>query len=141
MPVDIRLATVVDADPIIALWDRCGLIRLPNDPHEDLALATAGPNSTVFVAFREQDGRIVGTIMVGHDGHRGNLYYLAVEPEARFGGLGRRLIVAAENWLRTFGIRKVHLLVLSDNLCVTPFYHKAGYLDAPATLFRKWLVS
>jgi GNAT superfamily N-acetyltransferase len=79
--------------------------------------------------------------MVGHDGHRGNLYYLAVEPEVRFSGLGRRLILAAENWLRTFGIRKVHLLVLSDNMCVAPFYHKAGHFEAPATLFRKWLAS
>jgi GNAT superfamily N-acetyltransferase len=99
----------------------------------------AGLNSTVFVAL--QGGQIGGTIMVGHDGHRGNLYYLAVEPELRLRGVGRRLILAAEDWLRRFGIRKVHLLVLSDNTSVSCFYHTMGYFEAPAALFRKWLTS
>jgi ribosomal protein S18 acetylase RimI-like enzyme len=109
-----------------------------NDPREDLEFALAVPASIVFVAVDEA-GRIAGTIMAGHDGHRGNLYYIAVDPSFRRRGIGSRLVAAAESWLQEAGIRKIHLLVLSDNLAVKPFYDKLGYGEAPAILLRKWL--
>jgi ribosomal protein S18 acetylase RimI-like enzyme len=109
-----------------------------NDPREDLEFALAGPSSTVLVAV-DEGGRIVGTIMAGHDGHRGNLYYVAVDPDVRLQGIGRELMAAAEHWLRQANVRKIHLLVLSDNIAVKPFYDKIGYAEGAAVLLRKWL--
>ena len=67
-------------DDAVALWRETGLTRPWNDPYADLARALAGPTSTVLGA-QDADGCLVGTVMVGHDGHRGWVYYLAVRPD------------------------------------------------------------
>jgi len=72
----------------IKLWHDCGLTRPWNDPKADLRKAMAGSSSTVLAAV-EDGGSLVATAMVGHDGHRGWVYYLAVEAAARSRGLGR----------------------------------------------------
>ena len=54
---------------------------------------------------------IVATAMVGHDGHRGWVYYVAVDPDSQGKGLGRAIMKAAEDWLRAAGIAKLQLLV------------------------------
>ena len=77
-----------DTDALVALWDAAGLLRPWNDPRADIALARRGPHSTILVA--RQDGAIAGSVMVGHDGHRGWIYYLAVAPRlARRGATAR----------------------------------------------------
>ena len=58
-----------DIAAVTALWERCGLIRPWNDPVADIALARRGDNAAVLIG-READ-RIVASLMVGHDGHRG----------------------------------------------------------------------
>ena len=73
--------------------------------------------------------RLVGACMVGHDGHRGAIYYLGVDPEARRHGLGRRLVAAAEDWVRTRGIPKINLLVRKENAGVLAFYEALGWRD------------
>jgi len=82
----------------IDLWQQAGLTRPWNDPLSDLRRALAGPASTVLAGV--QDGTLVATVMVGHDGHRGWVYYLAVAARARGRGHGRALMRAAEEWLR-----------------------------------------
>ena len=57
-----------------------GLTRPWNDPNADIALALATPSSTVLAG--RIDGRLVATAMVGSDGHRGWVYYLAVARRA-----------------------------------------------------------
>jgi len=74
-------ATDSDVDAIVALWTRCGLTRPWNDPRADIALARRGDNAALL-AGRDQ-GETVAAVMVGHDGHRGWFYYLAVDPAAR----------------------------------------------------------
>lgn len=76
-----------DVDATIALWERCGLTRPWNDPYKDIAFARGKPNSDVLVA--ERDGKIIASAMVGHDGHRGGLYYVSVDPDHQNQGLGR----------------------------------------------------
>ncbi|MCA1823509.1 MAG: GNAT family N-acetyltransferase, partial [Frankia sp.] len=80
----------------IALWDAAGLARPWNPPAADLALAMRGPSSTVLAALEGE--RLLGTAMVGHDGHRGWVYYLAVAEERRREGTGTALMRACENW-------------------------------------------
>ena len=65
--------------------------------------------------------------MVGHDGHRGWVYYLAVADEAQGRGLGRELMVAAEAWLVDRGIPKIQFMVRTDNAAVIEFYDHLGY--------------
>jgi ribosomal protein S18 acetylase RimI-like enzyme len=65
--------------------------------------------------------------MVGHDGHRGWVYYLAVADAARGEGLGRELMVAAEAWLVERDIPKIQFMVRNDNTAVLEFYDHLGY--------------
>lgn len=96
-----------------------------------------GPSSTVLGGF---DGEhLVGTVMVGHDGHRGWVYYLAVGTTQRGNGLGRQLMASAEHWLREQGAVKVQLMIRSTNEAVLGFYQHLGYEDAEVQVRSKWL--
>ena len=132
-------ALIEDADvaAVIALWQRCGLTRPWNDPAADIALARRGPNSTVLIG--RDGGAIVATAMVGHDGHRGWVYYVAVDPDRRASGHGRAIMTAAEEWLRQAGIPKLQLLVRRDNAKAGAFYQSIGYEEAETIVFAKWI--
>lgn len=114
-----------DVAAVVALWEVCGLTRPWNDPYKDISFARAGSTSTVLLG--EIGGRIVASAMVGHDGHRGMLYYAGVDPFLRGQGLGQALVKAAEAWLAAHGVWKVALLVRTDNAETRGFYEKLGY--------------
>lgn len=135
----LAVADIRDADvaTVIALWQACGLTRPWNDPASDIALARRGPNSTVLIG-REGDA-IVATAMVGHDGHRGWVYYVAADPTLRGKGYGRAIMKAAEDWLSAAGIPKLQLLVRRENAGVAAFYQSVGYEEAQTIVFAKWL--
>ncbi|MDP3692712.1 GNAT family acetyltransferase [Bradyrhizobium sp.] len=139
-PVAARaIAPIGDADTagVISLWQRCGLTRPWNDPAADIALARKGANATVLVG-RDGDA-IVATAMVGHDGHRGWVYYVATDPEHRGKGHGRAIMDAAEDWLRLAGIEKLQLMVRPDNAGVQAFYQSIGYGEQQRIIYAKWL--
>ena len=126
-----------DVTKVIALWQACGLTRPWNDPASDIALARRRPNSTVLVG--RDGGAIVATVMVGHDGHRGWVYYVATDPDRRAKGFGRAIMNAAEDWLRAASIAKLQLLVRRDNAKAGAFYQSIGYAEAQTIVFAKWL--
>ena len=135
----LSIAPIGDADvaDVIALWQACGLTRPWNDPAADIALARRGPNSTVLIG---RDGStIVATAMIGHDGHRGWVYYVAVDPDRRGQGHGRAIMKAVEDWLRAADIPKLQLLVRRDNAKAGAFYQSIGYEEAETIVFAKWL--
>src|SRR5437667_9361971 len=117
-----------DVVSVVALWQRCGLTRPWNDPAADIALARRGPNSTVLTG--RDGGAIAATAMVGHDGHRGWVYYVAVDPDRRANGHGRAIMNAAEEWLRQAGIPTLQLLVRRDTAKAGAFYQSIGYEEA-----------
>ena len=84
-------------------------------------------------------GRVVGSVMVGHDGHRGWLYYVAADPGARSRGIGRQVVRAAEAWLREKGVRKAQLLVRRSNAGVTAFYGRLGFEESDVVVMQRWL--
>lgn len=135
----LAIAPITDADvaAVVALWRRCGLTRPWNDPAADIALARSGANATVLVG-REGDS-IVASALVGHDGHRGWVYYVAVDPDHRQKHYGRIIMDAAEGWLRERKIEKLMLLVRSDNTTVKAFYELLGYDEQERIVFAKWL--
>ena len=135
----LAIAEIADADVagVIALWQACDLTRPWNDPAADIALARRGPNSTILIG-RDGDA-IVATVMVGHDGHRGWVYYVATDPDRRAKGYGRAIMTAAEDWLRATGVAKLQLLVRRENARAGAFYQSIGYAEAQTIVFAKWL--
>ena len=121
----------------VALWQQTGLTRPWNDPDADLRRAMAGTASTVLAAVDRE--ALLGTAMVGHDGHRAWVYYLAVTPTKQGSGLGRRLMRACEEWARTWGVPKLQLMVRADNCAAVAFYQRLGYLDAQVTVLGRRL--
>jgi ribosomal protein S18 acetylase RimI-like enzyme len=91
----------------------------------DIRRALTGPASTVLAGT--EDGSVVATAMVGHDGHRGWVYYLAVVKEARGRGLGRAIMQACQEWLRERGVPKLNIMVRGDNIEARGFYEKLDY--------------
>ncbi|MHA1599906.1 MAG: GNAT family acetyltransferase [Alphaproteobacteria bacterium] len=138
---DLRIRTYRDGDrkALIDLWDRCGLLVSYNDPVRDIALWQASNNAEIFVG--ELDGGIVASVCVGHDGHRGNPYYVAVDPTAQKGGLGRRMMRHAEEWLARLGIPKMNIMVRKGNERVHAFYHAIGYKETPRAVYGRWLTT
>jgi ribosomal protein S18 acetylase RimI-like enzyme len=135
----LTIAPIADADvaAVIALWQRCGLTRPWNDPAADIALARKGMNAAMLVG---RDGRgIAASVLVGHDGHRGWVYYVAVDPDDRHKGYGRVIMDAAEEWLRVRGIEKLQLMVRPDNSQVQAFYQSLGYFEQERIVYAKWL--
>jgi ribosomal protein S18 acetylase RimI-like enzyme len=137
MAFSVADATSGDIDAIVALWQRCDLTRPWNDPRTDIALALAGDNAALLAGHDQ--GEIVAAIMVGHDGHRGWFYYLAVDPARQRRGHGRVMVQAAEQWLAARGIVKAMLMIRPDNDKVRAFYETLGYFDQPRTVLAKWL--
>ena len=136
--VMIRSAVPDDELALVALWHACGLVASYNDPAADFRFARAGSASDVLVAV-DETGQVSGSIMVGHDGHRGWVYYVASAPGMRGSGIGRELIQAAEVWLRERGIGKLQLLVRETNTQVVSFYEHLGFEVSPRIIMSKWL--
>lgn len=138
MTMTIRDALPADEQAVVALWQACGLVASYNDPGADFRFAVAGPGSTVLVA-EGAEGAIVASVMVGHDGHRGWLYYVSATSDRRGEGLGSAVVSAGEQWLRDRGVPKVQLMVRDTNAAVLPFYERLGYEDSPRIIMSKWL--
>ena len=139
MSAELHIRTIEDGDveEVVAIWREADLLRPWNDPRHDLAFARRNANSTVLVASRH--GKLVGTVMVGHDGHRGWVYYVASDTTLRGQGVGRSIMHAAEHWLANQGVWKVQLLVRSTNQGAKGFYEKLGYVDTQSICFQKVL--
>jgi len=117
-------ADVTDIEAVVALWEACGLTRPWNDPRADFRIAIEGATSAVLVV---RDGEaIIASAMVGFDGHRGWLYYLAVVPDQQRSGLGREMMERAEAWMRGQGAPKLQLMVRDDNAAALGFYEALG---------------
>jgi ribosomal protein S18 acetylase RimI-like enzyme len=123
-------------DEAVALWHETGLTRPWNDPAADLRRAVEGCSSTVLCSF---DGELQGTALVGHDGHRGWVYYLAVRPGLQRRGIGRSLMLECEEWLRARGVPKLQLMVRQTNPAALGFYERLGYVDAETVVLGRFL--
>jgi ribosomal protein S18 acetylase RimI-like enzyme len=130
MHLHIRSALAGDEAATAALWRACGLVSGSKDPVADFRFATAGTESDVLLGI-DAPGLIRGAVMVGHDGHRGWLYYVAADPAMRGTGIGRKMVEAALHWLRERGLDRAQLLVLDTNKDVLAFYQHLGFEVKP----------
>jgi ribosomal protein S18 acetylase RimI-like enzyme len=114
-----------DREALVRLWSLCGLIRPWNDPYRDIdrKLTWDAPNLVVL----EDAGELIGSVMVGYEGHRGWVNYLAVHPRHQRQGVGRLLMDEAERRLRELGCAKVNLQIRTSNQAAAQFYRRIGY--------------
>ena len=127
-----------DEEQVIALWRACGLLQSVNDPRRDIRRKLAVDRALFLVA--DDPGHVIGTVMAGYEGHRGWINYLGVAPEWQRGGVGRRLMAAAEALLRARGCAKINLQVRSGNQVVVAFYERLGFTIDPVLSLGKRLV-
>jgi ribosomal protein S18 acetylase RimI-like enzyme len=122
----IRPYADADEAAVLALWRE---VFEYNQPHNDGATAIRkkqqhGDGLFYVATYR---GKIVGTVMLGWDGHRGWIYSLAVSPHYRGRGIGTSLMKHAEKTLRDLGAPKINLQVVETNRGVVKFYEKLGF--------------
>ncbi|NEU14193.1 GNAT family acetyltransferase [Methylobacterium sp. BTF04] len=137
-PLTIRSFGEDDRAAVKALWQVCGLTVPYNDPDADIHRAAGQPNSDILLGV-SPDGRVGATVMVGHDGHRGWLYYVAVDPALRGQGHGRAIVAAGEAWLRARHVPKAQLLIRETNTGVRDFYAGLGWAAIPRIVMERWL--
>ena len=136
--MELRPYAAADESAVVELWRRCELTRPWNDPHKDIQRKLTTQPELFLVG--ESSGRIVATIMAGYDGHRGWVNYLAVAPEHRAKGHGRRLMRHIEECLTAIGCPKLNIQVRSSNAAVVAFYRKIGYSIDDAVSLGKRLI-
>ena len=134
----IRAYQSADEAAIVALWKECGLTRPWNDPHRDIARKLTEQPELFLVGTLGNE--IVASAMVGFDGHRGWVYYLAVAERHRKRSFGRVLMQEAERLLIERGCPKLNLLVRSSNAGVIEFYRRLGYVRDEAVSLGKRLI-
>jgi len=137
LTVEIGDLVETEIEAAVALWRTCGLTRPWNDPHADVRLALKAQDATILAG--RLDGVLTATAMVGFDGHRGWIYYLAVDPGRRKEGLGAAMMRASEDWLRRVGAPKIQLMVRTDNIAAHRFYEAIGYERQAVTVFGRRL--
>lgn len=134
-----RFQPVTDTDipSLVALWDAADLSRPWNPVETDIAALRAHPEAEILVL---RDGtRVIASVAVGHDGHRGWAYYVATDPANRGQGHGRAAMAAAEEWARAHGVVKLMLMVRDTNDAVMGFYEGLQYSDAGVRVMQKWI--
>jgi ribosomal protein S18 acetylase RimI-like enzyme len=114
-------------DGVVELWRKCGLVVPQNDPVVDIQKKVDFQPELFFVAL--VDGNVIGSIMVGYEGHRGWISYLAVLPCYQKQGYGRKLVEKSIGELEKLGCLKVNLQVRKTNLSVIDFYKHLGFKD------------
>lgn len=127
-----------DTDAVIHLWEKCGLTRSWNDPHKDIERKLTVQPELFLVALA--GARIVGTVMIGYDGHRGWVNYLAVDPDTRHRGIGRDLMRRAEEELLALGCPKLNVQVRGSNEEALGFYRALGYAADDVVSLGKRLI-
>ncbi|HZQ99794.1 MAG TPA: GNAT family N-acetyltransferase [Chloroflexota bacterium] len=121
----IRRAVAADAGALLVLWRAAEATPSPTDDAAALRRLLAEPAAAVLVA--ERGGELVGSLIAGFDGWRGNLYRLATHPVHRRRGVARALVAEAEAWLRARGARRVTALVERDHAWAAAFWAAVGY--------------
>ena len=123
----LRVMTIDDYDQVYALWKTnkgCG-IRSVDDSREGIRRFLKRNPSTSVVA--EEDGKIVGAILCGHDGRRGCLYHVCVDPAYRMRGIGKSMVVFAMEALKKEEINKVSLIAFTKNDIGNAFWKEIGW--------------
>ena len=136
--MEISAFSIVDTDAVIKLWQSCELVRPWNDPQKDIDRNMTDRNGVFWVG--RVDGEVMASIMIGYDGHRGSINYLAIDPAFKGQGYGRQLMREAETFLISIGCPKISFCVRRDNEPVVQFYDALDYKPDDVFFFGKRLI-
>jgi ribosomal protein S18 acetylase RimI-like enzyme len=123
--MEIRSFQPSDECAVILLWEACDLLRPWNDPEKDIRRKLQVQPEMFLVGVSSEE--LVATAMVGYEGHRGWVNYLAVAPEHQGKGFGRAMMTEAEKLLNEAGCPKVNVQVRGTNTAAIGFYERIGY--------------
>ena len=138
--MDTRVFTPADTETVVQLWSDCGLTRPWNDPHKDIARKLS-VSPELFLIGTDAQGLLMATVMVGYDGHRGWINYLAVHPSHQRQGHASQLMQQAEQLLTERGCPKLNLQVRAGNEVVIALYESLGYTDDKTVSMGKRLIA
>jgi N-acetylglutamate synthase len=131
--IEIREFSINDYDAAIELWQRVeGLEIAEGDDREGVARFLARNPGLSRVATN--GSAIVGVALCGHDGRRGHIYHLAVDPAYQGRGLGKRLLDESLADLRRTGVKRVIIMVADDNPSGRQFWCRCGWEDIPGAI-------
>ena len=131
--IDTREFSISDYDRALQVWQRVeGLEIAEGDDREGVAQFLARNSGLSRVAVDES--AIVGVALCGHDGRRGHIYHLAVDPAYQGRGLGKRLLDECLDGLRRAGIQRVIILVADDNQRGAEFWKRCGWEEIPGAV-------
>jgi ribosomal protein S18 acetylase RimI-like enzyme len=124
--VTIRRCRSGDVEAVLHLWSgaRSSHASTPDRKEHVESLLAEGPAALLAA---EMDGQVVGAVIAGWDGWRGNIYRLAIHQDYRRRGIGLQLTRAAEEYLRECGVGRVTALVAYDDQAAASFWVAAGY--------------
>lgn len=129
-PVEIRVMTREDYDAVYALWQATeGMGLSEADSRESISAYLERNSGMSFVAM--SGDRLVGAVICGHDGRRGAISHLAVDPAFRRQGVGARLAAACEAALARANIDRCHIHVFADNENALRFWKALGWFERP----------
>ena len=128
-----------DEAAVIALWEAAGLTRSWNDPRKDIERKRSVQRDWFLVGT--EDGAVMASIMIGYEGHRGWINYLAVDPAHRKKGHARTLMREAERLLAAAGCPKINLQIRTSNASVIEFYEAIGYARDDVVSFGRRLIA
>ena len=136
--IQIRPYQLSDQVQVVILWQICDLTRPWNNPEKDIERKLS-VQSELFLVM-EDNGKIIGTIMGGYDGHRGNIYYLAIHPDHQKSGYGKFLMEEMEKRFLAMGCPKSHVMIRTSNLAVQSYYEAQNYDAQDCILYGKRLI-
>jgi ribosomal protein S18 acetylase RimI-like enzyme len=131
--IDTREFCIEDYDAAAELWKRLeGIEIAEGDDKESVARFLVRNSGLSRVAT---DGSIiVGVALCGHDGRRGHIYHLAVDPICQGRGLGKRLVDECLDGLRRAGLQRAIILVAHDNSPGREFWKRCGWEEIPGAM-------
>jgi ribosomal protein S18 acetylase RimI-like enzyme len=136
--MEIRPFSIENEQAVIAIWQKCDLVRPWNNPHLDIQRKLKVNRELFLVGALGV--KIIATAMGGYEGHRGWVNYLAVDPAFRKKGFGRQLMAEIEKRLLASGCPKINLQVRTDNTSALEFYSRIGYKDDNVISLGKRLI-
>ena len=117
-----------DYDEIIALWQRAGLHVRPEGRDGPAAFAQQLAAGVQRIVGLRGGNRLVGVVVLTHDGRKGWVNRLAVDPAYRRRGLAQMLIAEAEQWFTAeLGLEVWAALIESQNHASRSLFAQAGY--------------
>lgn len=139
--VNIRIMSISDYDDILELWNEEGKVPINDvdESYEGIEKYLKRNPSTSFIA--EENGRIVGTIMAGHDGRRGFFHHVYISGRLRGQGIGKMLVESAMNALKKEGIRKAALVAFFDNEQGNEFWEHIGFTERNDLIYRNKIIT